>query len=875
DIFHSFEDFEIERKNLPIITMLVRNLKQFHKLSFFQQDNMIGLIHDVLRNPPLVYKGVQAYYNSILSDEDVDTEDTTRKKTSLSEEEQEKRFHIKDLIEDSVVDKKLGRTFSYDKIKKLTQTTKGRQQLIRRLQDYHFLSNFLFRNRKRKIFSDKFVQRIVENIEVYQTDEEANIYKEIRLYLAKTYNEAVDSKNPALGFVMVVLQKLLTSSPKALISSLEKRIVKVKDVIRKKESKQKQQSIPKDKEEEFFSLTELDDMDEVIAYSGKVNEESALIRKEIDYLSKHLEILQDFLGRLKKLKTDSKLNALVKIAKSLLNKNKNKKIIIFTQFKKTLFYIRDTLRNLGFIVEEFHGDLDRNAKERSVEQFKLSGDVLVSTEVGGEGRNFQFCNVLINYDLPWNPMKLEQRIGRLDRIGQKDDILIFNFLIMGTVESRIMEILAKRINLFTESIGNLEPIIANLEKSINKAVFSEDNLYNTTADFEGVIIDEQNKLEEVSAQLEDFILDRKSFQLDKIDGIIKSASELNDEDIIAFINTFFNKYHPNNQIVGKIDHLQHPSKMGYSKITIDNDLRNILNLKKRSFSGVFSLEKAQKIEELDFFALGHPLINSLMEFCKSEDLGQPYSFLPISTPILKKFMEDTKLEDGERKICESFIARKENLMIFVLESEICGVFIERVIKPVVITHSGVILKSLSKFLTIPRNFNRIMIHGSTKEVENNLPSLKKEELEKLEEIARKFFNKTNARNKKQLDSLNETMFNKELQRTLALGQYKRDYILNKIRLHSKRLKALETRVPTKRQWNNVYKIEDEAKRKEREGKFNAITREMQALNIEMDDLQRDLTEIEFDMPDDIKRLEFYRKLSRRIQLISIGRLFHV
>ncbi len=97
--------------------------------------------------------------------------------------------------------------------------------------------------------------------------------------------------------------------------------------------------------------------------------------------------------------------------------------------------------------------------------------------------------------------------------------------------------------------------------------------------------------------------------------------------------------------------------------------------------------------------------------------------------------------------------------------------------------------------------------------------------------------------------------------------------MNKVRLHQKRLKALETRVPTKRQWDNVYKITDEQKRKEREEKFKSIEREMQALNIEMDDLHKDLTEIEFDLPDDVKRLEFYRTLSRRTQLISIGHLF--
>ncbi len=263
-----------------------------------------------------------------------------------------------------------------------------------------------------------------------------------------------------------------------------------------------------------------------------------------------------------------------------------------------------------------------------------------------------------------------------------------------------------------------------------------------------------------------------------------------------------------------------------------------------------------------------------MEYCKGEDLGQPYSFLPVSTPAFKKFMEDAKIDDEERKIYEKFLEGKEELLVFIFESEICGVFIERVIKPIVITRSGSILERLSKFLNIPRNFNRLMMQGSYSKLEHKA-DLKKDELEKLEEISKKFFNKTNQKSKRELDSLNETMFQKELQRTLALGQYKREYILNKIRLHSKRLKALENRVPTKRQWDNVYKIEDLEKRKEKEEKYNAITREMQALTMEMDDLQNDLTEIEFDMPDDIKRLEFYRNLSRRVQLISIGRLFPV
>lgn len=860
DIFHNFDDFEGERKNLSIITMLVRNLNQFHALNLFQQGNMIELIHDILSKPPLVYRGIHAYYKSILSEQEKE-DNTNSKREQLSRDQLENREYIKNLVEESVLDKKLGQTFSYDKIKKLAETSSGRNQLINKLQGYHFLSNFLFRNRKRKIFSDKFVNRIVENVEVIQTDEEANIYNEIRLYLAKTYNEAVDSKNPALGFVMVVLQKLLTSSPKALISSLEKRITKVQDVLDKKKVRHKEQIIPLD--EDFFDLDE-DEWDEITSYSSTFNEESALIRKEIEYLSKHLEILKDFLDRLKKMKVDSKLNALVEIVQAL--QQKKKKIIIFTQFKKTLFYIRDTLKTMGLQVEEFHGDLDREQKDQSVKRFKLYGDVLVSTEVGGEGRNFQFCNVLINYDLPWNPMKLEQRIGRLDRIGQIEDVLIYNFLVRGTVESKILEILAKRINLFKESIGDLEPIIDNVEKSINKVVFSEKNLYDSSNEFEEEIIHEQNKLEEVQAQLQDFVLDRRSFQLDQIEALIQSASIVNHEDVSAFIRLFFNKYKSNEHILGKITQLLHPAKIEYVNIVINDELRNNLHLDQKSFSGVFDLESARKIEELEFFALGHPLISALVNYCKGEDLGQPYSVFSLD---LRQFLqESTQITTNKRELYQKLLQDKESLLIFTYETEVCGIFIERIIKPVVVTQSGTILNELSEYLSIPRSF--IKLFDTSIPTNPKSSSIGRKELEELEEITRKNFKKTTTRSRNELEKLNEVMFQKELQRTLALGHYKREYILNKIRLHQDRVKTLEIHVPSKRQWDNVYKIEDPEKQREKEEQYNAISREMQALHIEMDELQKDLTEIEFDLPEDIKRLEFYRTLSIKTQLISIG-----
>ena len=92
--------------------------------------------------------------------------------------------------------------------------------------------------------------------------------------------------------------------------------------------------------------------------------------------------------------------------------------------------------------------------------------ILISTEAGGEGRNLQFCHMLVNYDLPWNPMKVEQRIGRIDRIGQKQPVTIFNLSTTGTIEERVLEVLSDRIGLFEETVGGLDPILGEVERDL-------------------------------------------------------------------------------------------------------------------------------------------------------------------------------------------------------------------------------------------------------------------------------------------------------------------------------------------------------------------------------------------------------------------------
>lgn len=148
----------------------------------------------------------------------------------------------------------------------------------------------------------------------------------------------------------------------------------------------------------------------------------------------------------------------------------NDKMIVFTKYKNTQEFIVNYLKNARFEVAEFHGGLKRKEKEAQIEYFKDKARVLVSTEAGGEGRNLQFCNGMINYDLPWNPMAIEQRIGRIHRIGQERDVFVYNLAAKNTVEYYILDLLDRKINMFELVVGEVDMILGDIEE---KADFSD------------------------------------------------------------------------------------------------------------------------------------------------------------------------------------------------------------------------------------------------------------------------------------------------------------------------------------------------------------------------------------------------------------------
>ncbi len=489
EAFDNFSDFEHFRKNMPFINLLVTNINQIDKLNTFEVKNTVKLLKEL------------KYIDNGKNTEQI-----------------------------------------------LLKIKSGpfKSKLLEKIEKDHTLSKFLIRNRKKNVISEEYLnKRIVKTIIVNPTKQELDLYNEIRLYLAKIYNSSLSKENIGLGFVITTLQKLLTSSKYAILKSLERRLEQINRfkglILDFKSLREEDPEYYESELEEEYIDSELSENLNGLAHQEKDKESLDLKNQE--------KILKEFYDKLKSLPYDSKSDKLIQLINQIYENNPNEKILIFTQFVDTLIFLKNLLaeQERGYFVELFYGGLNQEEKDAAVERFRSSKkfSVLISTEIGGEGRNFQFCRTLVNYDLPWNPMKLEQRIGRLDRIGQKSrEIYIYNFFIDGTIETDIVYALLKRINLFEESIGVLEPIIGRIEKDFKDIIFSEKPGVKRKRlnEFNRTLKEQILRAKEMEMQLDDLLIDKKSFQMDGLFAALASCREvkLSHNELFLLINYFFN-----------------------------------------------------------------------------------------------------------------------------------------------------------------------------------------------------------------------------------------------------------------------------------------------------------------------------------------------
>ena len=788
EAFANFSDFEHFRKNMPFISLLTNNINQIERLNSFEAKNTIKLLRDLK--------------------------------------------YIDDRQEDS-------------KTRILLKNETFKTNLLEKIEKDHTLSKFLIRNRKKNVFSNDFLnERVVRTIMVHPTTQELEIYNEIRLYLAKIYNSSISKANAGIGFIVSTLQKLLTSSKHAFLRSIERRLEQIK---RSKGLVSQIDDLIEEEPEYFESEFEDEYIDsEVVNSFGKTRKKNKNT-PTLDLINQE-KILKDFYDRLNLIPYDSKFEKLLELMKHIHAQNNEEKVLIFTQFVDTLFYMKELLEKQGYQVETFFGGKNKEEKDRAVELFKNNEKfiVMISTEIGGEGRNFQFCRILINFDLPWNPMKLEQRIGRLDRIGQQSkEIYIYNFFLEDTIETDIIFVLDKRIHLFKESIGQLEPIIGNIEKDLKNLIFTnETEKRKKLNEFTRKLDSEIRKAKEIEMQLDDLMIDKKSFKVDNLITSISACEEvkLSHNELFLLMKYFFNLEDNRYGSIIFNDGDNMDSKLKNEiKIQLSNQiLKNPkYKFKKDHYSGTFDLDLAREREEIDFFALGHPLINNILEFCISHIFKGQLSVLQV-----KKSQIPKKLISKLNGISELY------LFLFVVKFQ--GYIIERQIVGIIIDKYGNEIEGFSDFVLDINNFNDIFDFQIGLESKIHLHA------DNINELRQKAKNKVKWKTsqwKSELKELNNKIFNIEKNKKQQIHKYKLRMLNFKLESLQVKLEKKKSQLPTKRQMQNIYNITDKGDKQERLRKIKLVEEDILFLNNDINQTKRNLDDLEFDYQDLQKDME--------------------
>ncbi|MDI6815810.1 MAG: helicase-related protein [Actinomycetota bacterium] len=271
------------------------------------------------------------------------------------------------------------------------------------------------------------------------------LYEAVTDYVREGYNQALREKKRHIGFLMILMQRLVVSSTRAIRTTLERRLeaLKTNEFLAARRLEEMESSAE--------SLDEFYDMDGQELLDELLKTQVSAMQNE----GRYVETLLDAALKCEQVGPDAKAEALIEwIYKLQADENESDlKVLIFTEFVPTQEMLREFLEARGISVVHLNGSMDMGERKRAQDAFRDSARVLVSTDAGGEGLNLQFCHVVINYDIPWNPMRLEQRIGRVDRIGQAKTVLAINFMFEDSVEFRVREVLEQKLSVIFEEFG--------------------------------------------------------------------------------------------------------------------------------------------------------------------------------------------------------------------------------------------------------------------------------------------------------------------------------------------------------------------------------------------------------------------------------------
>ncbi len=417
------------------------------------------------------------------------------------------------------------------------------------------LASVLFRTLRRDVAKYmNFKKRTCRTVDFTLSTDEIELYQRVNDFLKRDLLYSIPTSNRSL--IILVIRKLLASSSFALIETFE--------VLKDRLERLKEGSKSASAQEGFnlfWSFVE-DEIDE----SGfeETEDEDAIIQKQ--YIQSELNEVNIIIDVAKRIKSNAKVLALKSAVQIAFNYQKERhisqKVVVFTESKRTQRYIAEELRKTGFEDGDillFNGDFDDvmtkeiyrtwmvknygnvnygrsvEYKHAIVDYFRNNAKVMICTDAGSEGLNLQFCNTVINYDLPWNPMKIEQRIGRCHRYGQENDVVAINLLnTQNAADQRVYDILSKKFELFEGVFGASDIALGTLEAGISfeKMVLEIYQSCDTTAEFKKAFDKLDRKL---SAKRDKKAQELRTLLLAESSGAKEQALEATKADIARYL----------------------------------------------------------------------------------------------------------------------------------------------------------------------------------------------------------------------------------------------------------------------------------------------------------------------------------------------------
>ncbi len=307
----------------------------------------------------------------------------------------------------------------------------------------------------RPLFLPRHVHTISFQLE-RESPEEHALYEALSRYVQTQYNKALSkTKRRNIAFALVILQRRFASSTYALYRSLQRRKKRLEELLRMSDPERRRylkRTFPFE-----FNLEEAEDASEAERWAQEEIWETLTVAENRRELEREIETIDRLLRQAEAIirkGEEVKLRHFRQALEDLERRFPGEKILIFTESKDTLEYLAGRLRQWGYRVTTIHGGMKLEERIRAEAEFRNEAQVMVATEAAGEGINLQFCHLMINYDLPWNPNRLEQRMGRIHRYGQTREVYIFNLVAADTREGRVMKRLFEKLDEIREALGS-------------------------------------------------------------------------------------------------------------------------------------------------------------------------------------------------------------------------------------------------------------------------------------------------------------------------------------------------------------------------------------------------------------------------------------